>query len=45
MEIPKDNLRKYLGNVLSDEAKGIAVLFALQPESSRILEPLALSII
>lgn len=45
MEIPRENLQKYLENVLSDEAKGIAVLFALQPESLHILEPLALSIV
>lgn len=45
MEIPKERLQKYLENVLSDQATGIAVLFALQPESSHILEPLVLSII
>lgn len=45
MEIPRENLQKYLENVLSNEAKGIAGLFALQPESLPILEPLALSIV
>lgn len=44
-EIPKDHLQKYLENVLGDHARGIIVLFALQSESSHILEPLALSII
>lgn len=45
MEIPKDHLQKYLENVLSDQATGITVLFALQPENSHILEPLALFVI
>lgn len=45
VEIPKDRLQKYLENVFSEQATGSAALFALQPERSRILEPLALSVI
>lgn len=45
MEIPKDHLQKYLENIFSDQATGIAVLFAVQPETSHIPEPLALSMI
>lgn len=37
-EIPKDRLQKYLENVLGDQATGIAAPFALQPESSHVLE-------
>lgn len=45
MEIPKDNLQKYLEDVLGEHSTGITVLPALQPQSSPILEPLALSIL